>query len=308
LTALRFTPLPRAVSDALERGDINNTQFIVLSLLHQWANYTTGRVDSFCAERVCRYLHIEPTPSNLKAMRRQIAPLREMGWFHDDYRRGSKRPYRAWLHNYIPLLGSDAVHDKDPESVPDSVFQKTVLNPCEIKPYRRTTDFNGREDVPGDVYESGLKLSANNQCGQEKTKTNTNHKANPVPDLEMTQADDLVTFIWELVEFTRPKAWALGLIKKYPLMEIKYAIAEFVFADRHSGDPGDRALSFFFKEGLEQIIYTRRKREGSADTPARRLPVNWDEALQRLAEKRDQNFVESPDGNTDDRERTETKP
>jgi hypothetical protein len=140
-------------------------------------------------------------------------------------------------------------------------------------------------------------LSTNNQYGQENLKTNTNHKANPVPDPDMVQADDLLSFIWELVDFTRPKAWALGLLKKYPLMEIKYAIAEFVFSDRHSGNPGDRTLSFFFKEGLEQIIYTRRKREGSTDTPALRPPANWSEAMDRLAERR-----------TDDIERTEVQP
>jgi hypothetical protein len=293
----RFTRLPQAAFDALERGDINKTQFIILSLLHQWANYAIGRVDSFSAERVCRYLHIEPTPANLKAMRRQIAPLREMGWFHHDYEQGSKRPYRVWLHNYVPLLVSDNVHDTGHENVRDSVHEETVLNPCEIKPYQRTIDFDGRDAVPDDVHEIGTKVSFNNHkgCGQEKLKTNTN-QPNPVPEPNMVEADDLRAFIWELVDFTRPAAWASSLLKKYPLMEIKYAIAEYVFSDRHSGEPGNRALSFFFKEGLESIIHTRRMREGSVDTPARRPPANWDEAEARLAEKREGNPDGSPDG------------
>lgn len=307
MSTLRFARLPQSVYDALERGNINKTQFIVLSLLHLWAEYTTGRIDSFCAERVLRFLGIEPTQATLKAMRRQIAPLRDMGWFHDDYRKGSQRPYHVWLHNYVPLLVSDAVHEKGHENVRDLVHEQTVLNPCEIKPYQRTIDFDGREDVPDVVREFGSNMSANNQCGQEKTKTNTNHKASPVPDPDMAQADDLLAFVWDLVEFTRPKAWALDLLKKYPLNEIKYAIAEFVFADRHSGDPGDRALSFFFKEGLEQIIYTRRKREGSADIPARRLPMNWDEAMYQLAEKRKQDSDESPNGNTGENEHAEAQ-
>jgi hypothetical protein len=295
----RVTLMPQAVFDALERGDINNTQFIVLSLLHQWAVYTTGRIDSFCAERVCRYLHIEPTQANLKAMRRQIAPLRDMGWFHDDYRKGSQRPYHVWLHNYVPILRSDAVHEKGSENGREFVPDGPVINPCEIKPYQRTIDFHGRDAVHDAVREIGRKLSFKDQVGQEKIKNQLNYESKAVPDPDMAKADDLVTFIWELVQFTRPKAWALGLLKKYPLMEIKYAVAEFVFADRHSGNPGDRALSFFFKEGLEQIIYTRRKREGSVDTPARRPPANWSEAIDRLAERRKEDLDATGNGNND---------
>jgi hypothetical protein len=303
MSTSRFTRLPQAVFDALERGDINKTQFIVLSLLHLWAGYTTGRIDSFCAERVCRYLHIEPTPANLKAMRRQIAPLREMGWFHDDYQRGSKRPYHVWLHNYVILLVNDAVHDKGHENVPDDVHEETVLNPCEIKFYQRTIDFDVPDNVPDGVHEFGTKVSAKDQYGVAfgsggQEKINTNNKANPVPDPDLAQADDLLAFIWDLVEFTRPKAWALGLLKKYPLLEIKYAIAEFVFSDRHSGEPSERSLMFFFKESMEQLIHTRRMREGSPDRPSQRPPTDWSFALARLAEKRTQNPDESQNGNT----------
>jgi hypothetical protein len=88
----RFTRLPQAVFDTLERGDINKTQFIILSLLHQWADYATGRIDSFSAERVCRFLGLDRTSANIKAMNRQVAPLRVMGWFHDDYRRVASAP------------------------------------------------------------------------------------------------------------------------------------------------------------------------------------------------------------------------
>jgi hypothetical protein len=304
MSTSRFTRLPQAVYDALERGDINITQFIVLSLMHQWADYATGRIDSFCAERVCRYLHIEPTPANLKAMRRQIAPLREMGWFHDDYQRGSKRPYHVWLHNYVILLVNDAVHDKGHHNVPDSVHEETVLNPCKIKFYQPTIDFSVPDNVPDGVHESGTKVSAKDQyghafgVGQEKLKTNTNHKATSVLDPDLAHADDLLAFIWDIVEFTRPKAWALGLLKKYPLLEIEYAIAEFVFSDRHSGDPSERTLSFFFKESMEQLIHTRRMREGSLDRPSQMPPADWTFALARLAEKRTQNLGESTNGNT----------
>ncbi len=305
----QFTRLPQEVFDFLERGDINKTQFIILSLLHKWADYRTGRVAAFCAERVCRYLHIETTPANLKAMRRQIAPLREMGWFHHDYEQGSKRPYNVWLHNYLPILVNDDVHDKGHGNVHDSVHENRLLNPYEIKPYQPTLDFDVREDVPEDVREFGTKLSANNlikDAGRKTSKTNINQNATVAHDPETAQVTDLKAFIWELLEFTRPRAWASALLQKYPIDEIKHAIGEFAFSDRHSGNPGDRALAFFFKEGLEDVIRARRQREGSVDIPARRPPEHWDEVLEKLREKREE-YYEPPNSDPNNSNFVETK-
>src|ERR1700722_10124640 len=106
-----FTRLPHAVYAALEQGNINETHFLVLSLLHKWANHQTGRVDSFCAERVLRFPHKDPTQATLGSLRRQVASSRRMGRFRDDYRKGRKRPYNIFLKNYITYLGTDSVHE-----------------------------------------------------------------------------------------------------------------------------------------------------------------------------------------------------
>jgi hypothetical protein len=277
-----FARLPHAIYDALERGDINETQFIVLSLLHKWANYQTGRVDSFCAERVLRFRHIEPTQATLKALRRQIAALRQMGWFHDDYQKGSKRPYHVFVHNYVTYLGSVAVHDNVPENVHEAWPTGTVINPCEITPYQNVMDFNPDESVPDAVPENACRLSSNNQSGQVKIKD----KTNPPLDLSISQADDLLAFIYDLTDFIRSKQWALSRVKQYSLDEIKYALVEWMFSNTHGGEPAVRNLGFFFKEGMDGVIYARRKREGSLDRPARTIPVKWPEAMAQLEARR----------------------
>jgi hypothetical protein len=131
--------VPKIVFDALERGEISERQSSILCAMYHWADHRTGCIDSFSAERVCRFLRINVTDANLRALRRQILGLKRMGWFHDDYRHlsGSKRTYHAWLHNYY--RENDDVRDNDR----DFVREDSILNPCEISPYA-----DARRDSP----------------------------------------------------------------------------------------------------------------------------------------------------------------
>lgn len=278
-----YTIVPRAVSDSLQRGEINATQFAVLFALYLWADHATGRVDSFCAERVCRFLHIDPTAANSKSMRRQIGSLRSMGWFHWDYVKGSKRPYHVWLHNYVIYLANDAVHENDHETVHDGVPSRTILNPCEITPYQNVTDFDDDDSVRDTVHENSSPLSTNNHVRIPSTVKNT-----AAPDPAVAQADDLLSFIYEMTGgFTRPQPWALRVVRRYPVFEVKYALAEWMWSNRHDGEPSTKSLGFFFKEGYESVINARRLRYGSADTPNLRVPSGWDNAMEVIKNNRE---------------------
>lgn len=72
---MRVTHIPENVFDALACGDISRTHFAVLSLMHRWADYSTGKITSFSAARVLRALNVEirviprPKVSSLLAIR-----------------------------------------------------------------------------------------------------------------------------------------------------------------------------------------------------------------------------------------------
>lgn len=289
--ALGFTRIPQKVTDALQQGDINPTQFIILVLLHLWANHRTGRVDSFCAERVCRALHIDTTRrANVVAMRRQIAGLRAMGWFRWDYAKGSKRPYHIWIHNFVIYLGSDAVPDDVLGTVPEELAAGTILYPCEIRSYQNVIDGEQNVDVPDDVPENAMSLCPTNQ---ERLNTSFTMKDNPaekdnLSDPAVVDAEELLSFIYELTGFTRPRKWALRLVERYPVLELMYALVEWMYGERHDGDPSTKALGFFFKEGegYETVIRARRKRNGAfTNRPNLTPPPEWQKALDRIKER-----------------------
>ena len=95
--------LPEHFFDKLHEGEIRASEFLTISILYKWANWTTGMVprasaggletwsnNAYCADTFC------------KALQR----LEQMGHITRLMVVGSNRDYPVMLHNY-PKLGGD---------------------------------------------------------------------------------------------------------------------------------------------------------------------------------------------------------
>lgn len=263
-----FSRVPHAVYDALERNMITQLQFVILSWLHKWADYRTGCIRGFRAGSLCRVLHISITKASLRAMQREVSILRQAGWFHWNYQHGRNKPFDVWLHNYQPMQPSSYRFKENnlvAEHLVENVAEQSVLNPCEIRSYQEAADF----DVAGDVAEERDSLSLN----AHRTVSSRSTDEGEDDDSVGREAADLLAFIWEHFHRTRPKNWAKSIVKQYPLLEIKYALVEFLYCGY---EPSDPAINFFLKDDqIHAVILSRRNRYGDPKRPALQLPAGW---------------------------------
>ncbi len=79
------------ITQALEAGQIDESQAVLLGMLYFKANWTTRVISDFRAERACQWLGRDPNYAS--TMRKRLQTLRELGWFTWDYKKGVKTPY-----------------------------------------------------------------------------------------------------------------------------------------------------------------------------------------------------------------------
>jgi hypothetical protein len=143
MTSPRFTKVPEAVFDGAQAGEITLLQFTILVWLHHHADFVTGIVKSWSAEIFCREMGHGPDLPSLNTIRRAARELREAGWFHWDYVKGSKRPYKIWLHNFSILRGMTGC---DGENGGDRGGDPIVLNPYDVKACINVANNRGGDD------------------------------------------------------------------------------------------------------------------------------------------------------------------
>jgi hypothetical protein len=129
MTETSFARVPHAVYDALERGEITPLQFDILSMLHRAAEHHTGIVRSWSATEFL-YRMGKPDLPSLKTVKRAMQELRGLGWYSDDYLKGSKRPYNVTLHNFVAF---GPVQENDHENNHGDDQEHFILNPHAIK-------------------------------------------------------------------------------------------------------------------------------------------------------------------------------
>jgi hypothetical protein len=156
LSALGFTRVPHAVTDALQRGDITPLQFQILVMLHKLADWTTGEVKSWSAERFLHEMGPQEGLPEARTVRRAQQRLRAMGWYSHDYVDGPKRPYNVLINNYLifrPVQAND--QDGDPE--------KTLVRQCKIKTFVEASLGHDHASDRGSDHESLGQVSSKDQ-------------------------------------------------------------------------------------------------------------------------------------------------
>jgi hypothetical protein len=79
------------VAEAVAAGKIDESQALLLGILYFKANWSTGVINDFRAERACEWLGHDFNYA--RTMRKRLKALRELGWFRWTYRKGEKIPY-----------------------------------------------------------------------------------------------------------------------------------------------------------------------------------------------------------------------
>lgn len=151
VSARGFTRVPHTVTAALQQGDISLLEFTILVLMHKSANWKTGEVQSWSADRFLREAG-DPEGIQQRTVRRAMQRLRDAGWYHHDYVNKSQRPYTVWLHNYVvrneKAVAAEGDHHHDQDEI--------ILSPCEIKPLGEMDHGHDREsDEVGDQEPHG---------------------------------------------------------------------------------------------------------------------------------------------------------
>ena len=116
-----FTRVPRAVTDALQSGVITPLQCLILMMLHKNADWKTGEVKSWSADRFLFEMGDQESLPLPRTVRRAMQALRDAGWCSHDYVAGPKRPYNVLLNNFAIQADAQA-NDQG----------QTVLRPCQI--------------------------------------------------------------------------------------------------------------------------------------------------------------------------------
>ena len=108
--------VPHQVRDAFLRGEMSPLQYQILETFYNRVNWITGTFNSLSAEQIIRELRrtglvpklkgdtpeqrAKSAKNHIRLIEKQMKTLREHGWYHDDYKESSKRPYTIWLYEH----------------------------------------------------------------------------------------------------------------------------------------------------------------------------------------------------------------
>ena len=158
------TEVPNLIYELMECCEITELQFLILLAAYRWLNRAAGRVDSFSAERVCRFYKWDATEAKLREVRRAVHDLVKYGIVSRDYRKGDKRPYHLWLPKENETLSLCIARVRDPVSDPVSE-ENEVTDAGSV---------NSEEEpsvgVRDPVSENAPLLSATNQYDQNQER------------------------------------------------------------------------------------------------------------------------------------------
>lgn len=115
-----FARIPYTVFDARESGELTPSMFLAMVWLFKWADWSTGRVEKMCAERLVWATEGE---FEKRTFEEALQNLKKAGWILSHHKQGSKRPYRVDICNYVALSGAQ---------------KNQILNPSDIKTWRST--------------------------------------------------------------------------------------------------------------------------------------------------------------------------
>ena len=139
-----FTRVPYDLNEALRNGDITPLMFLILEIFYRLADWDTGVVENVSAELILDWMGAgsdgaDDLPS-ARTVRRHMQGAQETGRFLSDYRKGQKRPHSVTLTNFHPRRDADRDGDCNGDR------EEIVLNPHELKSWRETSVFQGREE------------------------------------------------------------------------------------------------------------------------------------------------------------------
>lgn len=270
--------VPYTLFDAYERGRINQTQFTVLCLLYRWADHKSGVVRDFSAERVLRFMHRHIDNAALKAMRQEIAKLRDMGWFDNDYQRGSKRPYNVFINGYTNPVSfystpfhtqvGDETKETVGEKVRDSVRDEDNASYEKTKACQNPLNFGVREDVGENGHrrsqgKSSLKINSRQGNGESKERNRVDSTdAEGSSDDRLHESALRFSGVVDLIfDFVPNSHHVESLLNRYKPTEVLFALTDKFLGRRVNKN----TMAHFFRRGAEEIINTRRL-EGTSET------------------------------------------
>ena len=99
------------ITQALEAGQIDESQAVLLGMLYFRANWTTRVIADFRAEMACTWLGREPGYAPF--MRKRLKELRELGWFTSTYKQGVKTPYDITMCSASEMRAPQASQARD---------------------------------------------------------------------------------------------------------------------------------------------------------------------------------------------------
>jgi len=260
MSANNQTHIPPTVYDALRRGWITPLMFLILALLHSWADYNSGMVRSVSAERILYALGNQD--ADKRTIQRAMKSLRETGWFLWDYIKGHKRPYNVTLTNYTTNRKSGFVADSATDSDSDSDADTIVLNSCEIKDYRETPATLDVDIDADSVVHPCTSMSPTNQivpaalpssavvAGARKAAQGGQNSKDP-------KVEDLSALTYALTGRVPPSTKSVKrLLAQHDFDELKGAMTEYF-------ENNDDMRAFFSDIGAASVITARRKRKSN---------------------------------------------
>jgi hypothetical protein len=131
-----FARIPYSLFDARERDELTGCMFTAMMWLYKWADWSTGTVRKFTAERLVWATVGEYAK---RTFEEAIQNLVKAGWVRSENVPGSKKPYALTICNYLALSGA---------------LKNQIINHSEIKTWR-PSDKEGRADNRADSAQMG---------------------------------------------------------------------------------------------------------------------------------------------------------
>jgi hypothetical protein len=183
-----YVQIPVWVYEGLEQGEIDIDEYLVLTALYRWANRSADnnhlpknfprfsgfwRIDSYSAERLCKFLGLDASDAHLKQFRRAERSLEKRKIIKDDYRLGDHRPYHVWVPSLEVTVSLCPA--RVPEAVPEFVPDEGESNRCVGESCEDSASNDVRESVP----EFGRSVSPKDQYAAKAAQPEEREPSQP---------------------------------------------------------------------------------------------------------------------------------